>query len=89
MIPADVRVLTAKDLFFNQAALTGESLPVEKNLTEADASIENPAGNDEYLFPGFQHRKWHRHGGGRPDRQRNVFWLPGKQHRRSTRADQL
>jgi Mg2+-importing ATPase len=30
MIPADVRVLTAKDLFIIQATLTGESLPVEK-----------------------------------------------------------
>ena len=30
MIPADVRVIAAKDLFITQAALTGESLPVEK-----------------------------------------------------------
>jgi len=30
MVPADVRVLSAKDLFLNQAALTGEALPVEK-----------------------------------------------------------
>jgi Mg2+-importing ATPase len=30
MVPADVRILSAKDLFVNQAALTGESLPVEK-----------------------------------------------------------
>jgi Mg2+-importing ATPase len=30
MIPADVRLLTAKDLFVNQASLTGESMPVEK-----------------------------------------------------------
>jgi P-type Mg2+ transporter len=30
MIPGDVRVLTAKDLFIIQATLTGESLPVEK-----------------------------------------------------------
>ena len=30
MIPGDVRILTAKDLFIIQATLTGESLPVEK-----------------------------------------------------------
>ncbi len=30
MVPADLRVLAAKELFINQAALTGESLPVEK-----------------------------------------------------------
>ncbi|MGD0745025.1 MAG: HAD-IC family P-type ATPase, partial [Verrucomicrobiota bacterium] len=31
MIPGDVRLLTAKDLFIIQATLTGESLPVEKS----------------------------------------------------------
>ncbi|HWB58175.1 MAG TPA: magnesium-translocating P-type ATPase [Chthoniobacteraceae bacterium] len=31
MIPADVRLVTSKDLFVTQATLTGESLPVEKH----------------------------------------------------------
>jgi len=31
MIPADLRVLAAKDLFLNQAALTGEAMPLEKS----------------------------------------------------------
>jgi Mg2+-importing ATPase len=35
LIPADLRILSAKDLFVSQAALTGESLPVEK----ADAPL--------------------------------------------------
>ncbi|MDD5172017.1 MAG: magnesium-translocating P-type ATPase [Candidatus ainarchaeum sp.] len=30
IIPADLRVLSAKDLFINQAAMTGESFPAEK-----------------------------------------------------------
>ncbi|GLQ98525.1 magnesium-translocating P-type ATPase [Dyella mobilis] len=30
MVPADLRLLNAKDLFISQAILTGESLPVEK-----------------------------------------------------------
>ncbi|MDD5774024.1 MAG: magnesium-translocating P-type ATPase, partial [bacterium] len=31
MIPADVRLISSKDLFITQASLTGESLPVEKS----------------------------------------------------------
>jgi Mg2+-importing ATPase len=31
MIPADLRLLSTKDLFVSQAALTGESMPVEKS----------------------------------------------------------
>ena len=30
MVPADVRILVAKDLFISQSSLTGESQPVEK-----------------------------------------------------------
>jgi Mg2+-importing ATPase len=42
MVPADVRVLTAKDLFLNQAALTGESMPVEKKAAPTSGEIRNP-----------------------------------------------
>jgi Mg2+-importing ATPase len=42
MVPADVRVLSAKDLFLNQSALTGEALPVERKADPAPAGIENP-----------------------------------------------
>lgn len=37
MIPADVRILEAKDLFISQASLTGESEPVEKT---ANVSVQ-------------------------------------------------
>lgn len=36
MIPADVRILEAKDLFISQASLTGESEPVEKTPHVSD-----------------------------------------------------
>lgn len=50
MIPADVEILTSKDLFINQSALTGESLPVEKFLTEDE--YKNPLENPKLCFMG-------------------------------------
>ena len=35
MIPADIRIVRAKDLFVSQAALTGESEPVEKTAEKS------------------------------------------------------
>lgn len=33
MIPADIRILSSKDLYINQATLTGEAIPAEKHAT--------------------------------------------------------
>lgn len=52
MVPADARVLSAKDLFLNQAALTGEALPVEKKAAPASADIRNPLDLPNICFLG-------------------------------------
>jgi Mg2+-importing ATPase len=52
MVPADARVLSAKDLFLNQAALTGESLPVERKAAPACADVQNPLEASSLCFLG-------------------------------------
>ena len=52
MVPADARVLSAKDLFLNQAALTGEALPVEKKADPAPAEVKNPLELPNICFLG-------------------------------------
>ncbi len=52
MIPADCRVLAAKDLFVSQAAMTGESLPVEKFAILRNGPVANPFELDDLLFMG-------------------------------------
>jgi Mg2+-importing ATPase len=42
MIPADVRLIEAKDLFLSQSTLTGESLPAEKHVDLSDRNEKNP-----------------------------------------------
>jgi len=42
MIPADVRIVAAKDLFVIQGSLTGESFPVEKFETDTGPAKRSP-----------------------------------------------
>ncbi len=69
MIPADVRLVTSKDLFVIQSSLTGESLPVEKfdvvedgtvrsaievrNLCFLGTSVESGSGTGVVVHTGF------------------------------------
>ena len=48
MVPGDLRLLTAKDLFISQAILTGESLPVEKS---APARVSDGSSQQKYDSP--------------------------------------
>lgn len=51
MIPADCRVLVAKDLFVSQSTMTGESLPIEK-FVQSNKDINNPLDCDNLIFMG-------------------------------------
>ncbi len=42
MIPADVRLISAKDVYVSQGSLTGESLPVEKDESFKSTDSVNP-----------------------------------------------
>jgi len=52
MVPADVRIIQAKDLFVSQSALTGESEPVEKFNSVIDKPGENPLELNNLAFMG-------------------------------------
>jgi len=52
MIPGDVRIVQAKDLFVTQGALTGESFPVEKHATEVAVTAATPLERSTIAFLG-------------------------------------
>ncbi len=52
MIPADVRILEAKDLFVIQSSLTGESFPVEKFAIEKNVGTTVPIELTSIAFLG-------------------------------------
>jgi len=52
MVPADMRIITAKDLFISQASLTGESEPVEKFAGPAIRVSNNPLEYRNLVFMG-------------------------------------
>jgi Mg2+-importing ATPase len=52
LVPADSRLLEGRNLFVNQALLTGEPYPAEKQVGDAVAGAENPAGASNAVFAG-------------------------------------
>jgi Mg2+-importing ATPase len=52
IVPADARVVAARDLFVNQATLTGESLPVEKFASAASDGAKATLELNNVVFMG-------------------------------------
>jgi P-type Mg2+ transporter len=52
MIPADLRLLEAKDLFVNQSALTGEAMPTEKDARACERRLDDPFDLPNVCFMG-------------------------------------
>jgi Mg2+-importing ATPase len=52
LVPADARLLESRDLYVNQALLTGEPYPAEKQASDAALGAENPAGASNAVFAG-------------------------------------
>ena len=52
MIPGDLLLLDEKDLFLNQATLTGEALPVEKRAEPAESKTADPLECQNLCFMG-------------------------------------
>jgi Mg2+-importing ATPase len=49
LVPGDARLLESRDLYIQQAALTGESLPVEKQARGEEVSTRPDAENMVFL----------------------------------------
>jgi Mg2+-importing ATPase len=49
LVPSDARLLVSRDLYVQQAALTGESLPAEKEVSSAEESSTPEARNMVFL----------------------------------------
>ncbi|MDP2905219.1 MAG: magnesium-translocating P-type ATPase [Candidatus Omnitrophota bacterium] len=52
MIPADLRIVSCKDLFINQSSLTGESFPIEKSAEPAQTKGGSISESGNIAFMG-------------------------------------
>jgi magnesium-transporting ATPase (P-type) len=56
MIPADLRLVSAKDLYVNQSTLTGEAMPVEKFAHAVTEPVEDPFDLSDVAEAGHRQR---------------------------------
>ena len=62
IVPGDCRLLTARDLFVNQALLTGEAYPAEKHAVDLPAPVERAGAGCELPVHGHVGDQRHRNG---------------------------
>ncbi len=69
LVPADARLLSAKDLHVQQAALTGESMPGKRSQ-----QLQRPARDRQPGVPWLEHRQWQSRSAGDGDGRKNQLW---------------
>lgn len=84
IIPADARVIAAKDFFVNQSALTGESFPVEKTPGVPEKEKIGPLRVEQLLLYGNLHSQRHRNRHCRQNRWSNRIWQNRQEANRET-----
>ncbi len=89
MIPADLRLLSAKDLFVDQSALTGEAMPVEKSLSPAVETGNNPFDLPNICFMGGNVVSGYATGNRRPHWWQQLFRATRRCCRWAARPDKL
>ncbi|MDD5674599.1 MAG: magnesium-translocating P-type ATPase, partial [Chitinivibrionales bacterium] len=52
IVPADIRIIAAKDFFINQSSMTGESMPVEKSARIPEGAVNEPLELRNACFQG-------------------------------------
>jgi Mg2+-importing ATPase len=52
LVPADARLLESRDLYLNQALLTGEPYPAEKQASDTASGADTPADASNAVFAG-------------------------------------
>ena len=89
IIPAELRLLEAKDLFVNQSTLTGEAMPAEKYAHARDGDCDDPFDLPNICFMGANVVSGYGTGVILRTGPKTFFGQLARPDRRATRADRL